>query len=64
MVDAFRFGKPVGAVGSARSALSAVDISTNRTGVVIGDSVNDDFVNQLTKDLATFKFLDRFAVDK
>lgn len=64
LVDAFRFGKPVGAVGSASAALSAVDISTNRSGVVTGDSVGDDFVNQLTEDLATFKFLDRFAVDE
>lgn len=63
LIDAFRFGKPVGAVGGASAALSAVDISTDRTGVVTGDSVNDDFVKQLTTDLATFKFLDRFAVD-
>jgi catalase len=63
LVDAFRFGKPVGAVGSGSSALSAVDISTERSGVVTGDSVSDHFVNQFTDDLATFKFLDRFAVD-
>ncbi|KAF3387936.1 Catalase B [Talaromyces pinophilus] len=64
LVDAFRFGKPVGAVGGASAALSAVDISTDRSGVITGDSVSDDFVKQLTEDLATFKFLDRFAVDE
>jgi catalase len=63
LVDAFRFGKPVGALGSAVSALLAADISTEDTGVVTGASVDDNFVNQLTQDLATFKFVDRFALD-
>lgn len=63
LIDAFRFGKTVGALGSARAALFAADIGLNRTGVITASSVSNDFVNQLTQDLATFKFLDRFALD-
>lgn len=64
LVDAFRFGKPVGALGGATAALSAADVSIDDTGVITESSVNDDFVNQLTQGLATFKFLDRFALDE
>lgn len=63
LVDSFRFGKPVAAIGDASTVLSTVDIDTSRSGVIVSSDVDDDFVHQLAKDLATFKFLDRFAVD-
>jgi catalase len=63
LVDAFRFGKPVGAVGSASAALKTADIGLNRTGVYTAGSVSGAFVNNVKSGLATFKFLDRFALD-
>ncbi|KAG2419926.1 catalase B precursor [Aspergillus terreus] len=63
LVDGFRFGKPVGALGSGSTVLDTVNISTAREGVYVADSVTGDFINGLKNGLTTFKFLDRFAVD-
>ncbi|KAL1962269.1 hypothetical protein VTN77DRAFT_9859 [Rasamsonia byssochlamydoides] len=64
LVDAFRFGKTVGALGSGSAALEAADISTSRPGVYVADSASEDFVNDIESGLRTFKFLDRFALDE
>jgi catalase len=64
LVDAFRFGKTVGALGSASAALTAADIAPNRTGVYVAQSPSGDFVNNIEAGLRTFKFLDRFALDE
>ncbi|CRG88430.1 catalase [Talaromyces islandicus] len=64
LVDAFRFGKPVGAVGSADSALSTVGIDASRDGVYTSRSVDHSFVSDVKAGLKAFKFLDRFALDQ
>jgi len=61
--DAFRFGKAVGALGKGSGALDAARISMKREGVFVARSVGDEFVDGLKDGLATFKFLDRFALD-
>lgn len=63
LVDAFRFGKPVGALGNGAAALKAAQIMTDRAGVFTSQSVGDNFVKNVTEGLRTFKFLDRFALD-
>lgn len=63
LVDAFRFGKPVGALGKGAAALKAAQISTDRAGVYVGRSAGEDFVKEVEEGLRTFKFLDRFALD-
>lgn len=62
LLDAFRFGKTVGALGSGSIALRAAQISTTREGVVVG-SAGDGFAKELKDGLYTFKHLDRFALD-
>ncbi|KAL4739040.1 catalase B [Aspergillus similis] len=64
LIDAFRFGKPVAALGSGRVALEAAGISVDRDGVYVAEGVNQKFVSDLKEGLMTFKFLDRFAVDQ
>jgi catalase len=64
LLDAFRFGKPVGAVGKASAALRAGQISADREGVYAGSQVGEEFVKDLKEGLRTFKFLDRFALDE
>ncbi|PWY85022.1 catalase [Aspergillus heteromorphus CBS 117.55] len=63
LIDAFRFGKTVGALGSGEQALRNAGIDVNRDGVVVADSVDDGFADHVRQGLHTFKFLDRFAVD-
>ncbi|KAH8694251.1 mycelial catalase Cat1 [Talaromyces proteolyticus] len=63
LVDAFRFGKPVGALGSSNTALEDVGIDPHRSGVFTSGTIDDNFVNDLKNGLLTFKFLDRFALD-
>ncbi|OQE21940.1 hypothetical protein PENSTE_c011G09431 [Penicillium steckii] len=63
LVDAFRFGKPVGAIGKGSAALRAAQISTERKGVYAAKSIGNEFVKGLKEGLRTFKFLDRFALD-
>ncbi|KAJ6035389.1 uncharacterized protein N7446_010148 [Penicillium canescens] len=64
LLDAFRFGKPVGAVGKASAALRAGQISADREGVYVGSQVGEDFAKDVKEGLRTFKFLDRFALDE
>ncbi|OOF94534.1 hypothetical protein ASPCADRAFT_507490 [Aspergillus carbonarius ITEM 5010] len=64
LVDAFRFGKTVGAVGSGKVALQNAGIESNREGVVVGQSVDGELVDDVREGLKTFKFLDRFALDE
>lgn len=63
LLDAFRFGKPVAALGNGEKALDAAQISSDRDGVYVAESVEDDFVKDVKEGLTTFKFLDRFALD-
>ncbi|KAI9370210.1 catalase B [Aspergillus egyptiacus] len=64
LIDAFRFGKPVAALGNGRAALGKAGIQQNRDGVYVANGVDADFVQQLEEGLTTFKFLDRFPVDE
>lgn len=63
LIDGFRFGKPVGAIGDAESALRGSGISATREGVYIAKSLDSGFADDIKKGLRTFKFLDRFARD-
>ncbi|KAJ5219706.1 hypothetical protein N7468_008910 [Penicillium chermesinum] len=63
LLDAFRFGKTVGAVGQGSLALRSAQISPAREGVVVAGSVSDAFTKNLKDGLYTFKHLDRFALD-
>lgn len=63
LIDAFRFGKTVGALGRGAAALRAARISRDREGVVVARTVGDGFVDGIKEGLRTFKFLDRFAPD-
>ncbi|RAH58796.1 mycelial catalase Cat1 [Aspergillus piperis CBS 112811] len=64
LVDAFRFGKTVGAVGSGEGALRNAGIDDEREGVVVGQTVGAEFVDSVREGLRTFRFLDRFALDE
>ncbi|PYH93121.1 catalase-domain-containing protein [Aspergillus ellipticus CBS 707.79] len=63
LVDAFRFGKTVGAVGSGKGALRNAGIDVDRDGVVVAGAVGEELADGVRDGLRTFKFLDRFAVD-
>jgi catalase len=63
LLDAFRFGKPVAALGNGKSALRTGQISSEREGVYVAGSVGDSFLKDVKEGLRTFKFLDRFALD-
>jgi catalase len=64
LVDGYRFGKPVGALGSGSAALSAAHIPASSPGVSVARSVSDDFINNIKDGLYIFKFLDRFTLDR
>lgn len=64
LLDAFRFGKPVGSLGSGSGALRNAGIGTNRPGVYTAKSASESFADSLKDGLRTFKFLDRFALDE
>jgi catalase len=64
LVDAFRFGKPIGTLGQGVLALDDARISGDRDGVYIADEIDEDFANHVKDGLLTFKFLDRFALDE
>ncbi|KAJ5407069.1 hypothetical protein N7465_008353 [Penicillium sp. CMV-2018d] len=63
LLDAFRFGKTVGALGKGSDALQSGQISSDREGVYTDSTAGDAFVKDLKEGLRTFKFLDRFALD-
>lgn len=60
--DGYRWGKPVGVVGSGSIAFSAAGIPTGTAGVYTASSAAD-LVSSLDAGLRTFKFLDRFPLD-
>jgi len=62
LVDGYRWGKPVGALGGASAALSKADIGST-PGVYGGNDVGA-FVTAFKAGLKTFKFTDRFPIDK
>ncbi|KAF5023995.1 hypothetical protein F66182_3941 [Fusarium sp. NRRL 66182] len=62
VVDGYHWGKPVGFVGSARTAAQVARIG-NGDGVYLSNDV-DDLVGSLKEGLATFKFTERFPVDE
>ncbi|KAI9786582.1 MAG: hypothetical protein M1839_006131 [Geoglossum umbratile] len=63
VTDGFRWGKPIGALGSGKSALPASGV-VNGPGVFTADSSDlPKFVTTFEGGLKTFKFLDRFPLD-
>ncbi|KAJ5385416.1 hypothetical protein N7517_003327 [Penicillium concentricum] len=64
LIDAFRFGKTVGALGKGSAALKSGLISEDREGVYTASSTGDAFAKDIKEGLRTFKFLDRFAIDE
>ncbi|KAH0559365.1 hypothetical protein GP486_004120 [Trichoglossum hirsutum] len=64
VTDGFRWGKPIGALGSGKAALSAAGVNQG-PGVFVADSSSlNSFVTSFEGGLKTFKFLDRFPLDK
>jgi catalase len=63
LVDAFKYGKTIGAIGTGVSALTSADISITRPGVYVTNSTSTTFIDQIKSGLYIFKFLDRFTLD-
>ncbi|KAL2847192.1 catalase B [Aspergillus pseudoustus] len=64
LTDAFRFGKPVAAVGTGSAAFETTRINTEGEGVYVSNSVDGAFVSSVEEGLATFRFVERFPVDE
>ncbi|KAK4190054.1 catalase A2 [Podospora australis] len=62
VVDAYRWGKPVGALGGAKTALESADVPVT-PGVFVEDRV-DALVGKFEEGLKTFRFVDRFPLDE
>jgi catalase len=65
LIDGYRWGKPVGSLGSASAAFTDTGINTiNQPGVYVekGNDIND-FIKSFEVGLKTFKFVDRFPLD-
>ena len=62
LLDGYRWGKPVGALGSATAALESVGIGET-PGVFANSTDVEGFVSSFETGLKTFKFVDRFPVD-
>jgi catalase len=62
VTDGYNWGKPVGFLGSAKSAAKGTSVSKGE-GVYFVTSV-DSLVEDVKEGLATFKFTDRFPLDK
>jgi len=62
LLDGYRWGKPVGALGPASKALSSVGI-VNSPGVFANGTDVDCFVGAFEGGLKVFKFVDRFPLD-
>ncbi|SPN98511.1 probable catalase-3 [Cephalotrichum gorgonifer] len=60
--DAYRWGKPIGAVGSASKVYNATDVQDG-PGVYAANSTSE-VVGEVKDGLAQFKFVDRFPMDK
>ncbi|KAL1870526.1 hypothetical protein VTK73DRAFT_2600 [Phialemonium thermophilum] len=61
LLDGFRWGKPVGALGAASSALRFVG-NSSAPGVYTHSNM-DSFISSFKTGLETFKFVDRFPLD-
>lgn len=61
LTDGYRWGKPVGALGSASSVLKLAGATTT-AGVFTGNDTGS-FVTSFEGGLKTFKFIDRFPLD-
>ncbi|KAL4862956.1 catalase B [Aspergillus spectabilis] len=64
LIDAFRFGKPIAALGSGEAALENAGIDESGAGVYTAESVTGAFVDDIKEGLTVFRFLDRFRVDE
>ncbi|PWY96665.1 heme-dependent catalase [Aspergillus sclerotioniger CBS 115572] len=64
LVDSFRYGKPVAALGSGSQALMNAGISLTRPGVYTGSNDTSEIAKEVIKGLYTFRFLDRFVLDE
>jgi catalase len=64
LTDGYRWGKPIGALGSGKLALPASGVNQG-PGVFVADSASlSSFVTSFEGGMKTFKFLDRFPLDK
>jgi catalase len=62
LLDAYRWGKPVGALGKGEEALGKVGVPVEGEGVYEGKAV-EEFVKAFEEGLARFRFVDRFPLD-
>jgi catalase len=67
LLDGFRYGKPIGALGSGASVLQSEGITGGKAdGVYTGPAASGNsggFVSDFKDGLKTFKFLQRFGID-
>jgi catalase len=63
LVDTFKYGKTVGALGSGHSALATAGIVSNVPSVYLAQGISSSFISDLRSALTTFKWLNRFALD-
>lgn len=65
LLDSYRWGKPVGAMGSGSAAFTQVGVPTT-PGVFLTNATGDAnaMVTQFEGGLSQFKFLDRFPIDQ
>jgi catalase len=63
--DGYHWGKPVGVLGSGKTAFDAAGIQTGTPGVYeFASGETSKVVDQLAEGLRTFKFLDRYPLDQ
>ncbi|KAK4157136.1 catalase A2 [Chaetomidium leptoderma] len=62
LLDAYRWGKPVGALGKAGEALKSGGVPVDGEGVFGGDVV-EEFAKAFEGGLGRFRFTDRFPLD-
>lgn len=63
LLDGYRWGKPVGALGSGSAALAGVGIPTT-PGVFVNATDVEGMAKDLEAGLRQFRFLDRFPIDQ
>ncbi|RAL65010.1 hypothetical protein DID88_001118 [Monilinia fructigena] len=63
LLDAYNWGKPVGTLGNARTALTVAQISAG-AGVYSNVTEVDELVKEFEAGLKTFRFVERFALDE
>lgn len=62
LVDAYRWGKPIGSVSSDRKIFESVVPGVTGDGVYIVKTT-DELVSEVVNGLKTYRFVDRFAID-